>query len=262
MKKILSILLAAVMILALLAGCSGNNTANNGTGGDAGSGEGGENTLIFSRSATIPGFDPLINQTGMNIWLNKLFYERLVTSDYSGDGSFDPLLATDWEISEDGLTWTFHLREGVTYTDGNPFGSDDVAGVLNRIKTDERCATQAVTWEYLDSWECPDDLTIVMHLNSTISEYVMLSNLDLLSIYSNERYEEYGDEMFNFDDTMKPVGTGAFIPDKWTVGSDVEFVRNTEWWGHRRSWRREQCRPSHLSSPYRGSNPYRRDPDR
>lgn len=231
MKKILSILLAAVMILALLAGCSGNNTANNGTGGDAGSGEGGENTLIFSRSATIPGFDPLINQTGMNIWLNKLFYERLVTSDYSGDGSFDPLLATDWEISEDGLTWTFHLREGVTYTDGNPFGSDDVAGVLNRIKTDERCATQAVTWEYLDSWECPDDLTIVMHLNSTISEYVMLSNLDLLSIYSNERYEEYGDEMFNFDDTMKPVGTGAFIPDKWTVGSDVEFVRNTEWWG-------------------------------
>ena len=230
-KKTLSILLVAVMIMALLAGCAsgGNDDAGNGDGGSGGSGE--ENTLIFSRSATISGFDPVLNQTGMNFWLYKLFYERLVTTDYSEDGSPEPLLATDWTVSDDGLTWTFNLREGVEFTDGNPFGSDDVAGVFNRIMNDEKCATQAVNWEYLESWECPDEYTFVMHLNSTISEDIMLMNLDQLSIWSNERYEEYGDDMFNFDDTMKPVGTGAFIPDKWTVGSDIEFVRNTEWWG-------------------------------
>lgn len=232
MKRTISILLLFAMLLGLLAGCGGNNSAGNSQqGGSSGGDDGAEKVLVFSRSATISGYDPIVNQTGMNRMLNQLFYENLVTSDYSEDGSYEPELATSWETSEDGLTWTFHLREGVKYTDGNPFGSDDVAGVFNRIFNEEKCATQKKNWAMVDSWECPDELTFVMHLNSTISELNMLTALEGLSIWSNERYEEYGEDMFNFDDTMKPVGTGTFIPDKWTVGSDSEFVRNKEWWG-------------------------------
>lgn len=220
MKRNIAILLLVAMLVTLLAGCGGDKVT-----------EEKENVLVFSRSATIAGLDPQLNTTGMNIMLNQLFYENLVTTDYSEDGSFEAELATSWEPSTDGLTWTFKLREGVKFTDGNPFGSDDVAAVFQRIWTNEKAASTKKNWFFVDSWECPDAQTFVLKLNSTVSELVMLSQLKQLSIFSAERYEKYGEDMFLFDDTMKPVGTGAFIPDKWTVGSDVEFVRNTEWWG-------------------------------
>lgn len=219
MRRKISVLLLVAMLLCLMAGCKG------------GSSEAKENVLVFSRSATIAGLDPMLNSTGMNIMLNQLFYENLVTTDYSEDGSFEPELATSWESTPDGLSWTFHLREGVKFTDGNPFGSDDVAAVFNRIFTNEKAASVKKNWSFVDSWECPDEHTFVLKLNTTVSDLVMLSQLKQLAIFSAERFEKYGEDMFLFDDKMKPVGTGAWIPDKWTVGSDVEFVRNKEWWG-------------------------------
>lgn len=220
MKKAISIFLLVAILLGLMTGCGSSATK-----------EKEENVLVFSRSATIAGLDPMLNQTGMNTMLNQLFYENLVTTDYSEDGSFEPELATSWESSADGLTWTFYLREGVKFTDGNPFGSDDVAAVFNRIFTNEKAASIKKNWDFVDSWDCPDELTFVLHLNTTVSDLVLLSQLKQLSIFSAERFEQYGEDMFLFDENMKPVGTGAWIPDKWTVGSDVEFVRNTEWWG-------------------------------
>lgn len=234
MKKMIAILLLMAMLIGMVAGCSSEEpTAGPADGGSASKVEEpakkDENVFVFSRSATINNFDPQVSYTkGIAILLFNHFYENLVSADYE-TGTYTPELATSWETSEDGLTWTFHLREGVTYTDGNPFGSDDVKAVFDRTFREEKCSAYADCWECVESYECPDEYTFVLKLNKPLT--AIMDVLAEMSIWSSERYEQYGEDMFNFDDTMKPVGTGAFIPDKWTVGGDIEFVRNPDWWG-------------------------------
>lgn len=192
-----------------------------------------ENVFIFSRSNTYTSFDPTLKYSNIYNIVNQLFYENLITNDYSPDDSYEGELATDWEISEDGLKWTFHLRHDIYYTNGDPFGSDDVAIVFWRIwNIDELSKRKKAFSEYVTDWECPDEYTFVLNLHQTANpDMVLFPMLGNLAIYSAEQYARYGEDMFAFDDNIKPIGTGAFICDKFTVGGDFELVRNHDWWG-------------------------------
>ena len=128
MKKFLSLLLAGVMSAMLLAGCG--TTANN-PGPNSSSGEE-ERSITIAQSANFSmGFAPGVQSYEATYYMNN-FYESLV--EYR-DGEYLPCLATDWAASDDGLTYTFHLRDDVQFNDGTAFNAEAVKLYFDNMKS-------------------------------------------------------------------------------------------------------------------------------
>ena len=93
-------------------------------------------TLVFGRGGDTVGLDPIQVTDGESFKVTQQIYDTLV--DYTpGTTEVEPALATDWEVSEDGLTWTFHLREGVEFHDGNPFNAEAVKWNFDRWRLED-----------------------------------------------------------------------------------------------------------------------------
>ena len=132
MKKFLSLLLAGVMSAMLLAGCG--TTANDPDPASSSTPSAGaeERSITIAQSANFSmGFAPGVQSYEATYYMNN-FYEGLV--EYR-DGEYLPCLATDWVSSDDGLTYTFHLRENVQFNDGTPFNAEAVKLYFDNMKS-------------------------------------------------------------------------------------------------------------------------------
>jgi peptide/nickel transport system substrate-binding protein len=124
----------------------------------------GSNTLIMARAVDATGLDPQVQTAFSSLRLVDLIYDPLVRTDV--DLNIVPALAESWEFSADGLTLTFHLRQGVTFHDGSDFTSADVVASLNRILDEATGAATRSNLLSIDSIDAPDDYTVVLHLNT------------------------------------------------------------------------------------------------
>ena len=135
-KKLLSLTAACALSVSLLAGCSGTTTpatepAASGSG-DAAATDG--KMFNVALTAAFTGFDPLRTNDSASTYVNAQIYETLYRIDPETD-EYMPLLAAEMpEYSEDGLTVTVKLREGVTFHDGTPFNSEAVKYTFDLIK--------------------------------------------------------------------------------------------------------------------------------
>ena len=132
MKKFFSLLLTGVMSVMLLAGCG--NTANDSSPASSSTPSAGaeERSITIAQSANFSmGFAPGVQSYEATYYMNN-FYEGLV--EYR-DGEYLPCLATDWVSSDDGLTYTFHLRENVQFNDGTPFNAEAVKLYFDNMKS-------------------------------------------------------------------------------------------------------------------------------
>ena len=116
----------------LLTACGGGGSVDTGGGG----GGGGDNVLVAAVSAQPDQFDPHVTSAYPSFQVLENVYDTLVVPN-AEDLTMEPSLAESWETSEDGLTWTFALREGVTFHDGSEFDSADVVYSYNRIIDEE-----------------------------------------------------------------------------------------------------------------------------
>ncbi len=130
-------------------------------------------------------------------------YETLVTRDPK-DGSYKDGLAQSWETTADGLTWTFHLRHGVTFSDGTSFNADAVKFFFDEAKK----PTFLFGWFFtnLDNAEVKDEYTIVLHLKSPIPDLLHSLSTIYAGIPSPTAVKKLGDR-YGVDDV---VGTGPF----------------------------------------------------
>ncbi|MGA9286748.1 MAG: ABC transporter substrate-binding protein, partial [Anaerobacillus sp.] len=126
MKKKAIFSLVFVLLLSMgLAGCGGSNETNGNGGGDSGDGEAAGGTLIFGRGGDSVSLDPASVTDGESFKVTKNIFDTLL--DYGDDNTdVEPALATDWDVSDDGKTYTFTLREGVKFHDGTDFNADAV----------------------------------------------------------------------------------------------------------------------------------------
>ena len=132
MKKFLSLLLAGVMSAMLLAGCG--TTANDPDPASSSTPPAGEEerSITIAQSANFSmGFAPGVQSYEATYYMNN-FYESLV--EYR-DGEYLPCLATDWAASDDGLTYTFHLRDDVQFNDGTAFNAEAVKLYFDNMKS-------------------------------------------------------------------------------------------------------------------------------
>lgn len=216
-------LVAALAVSALaLAGCSG--------GGASADDE--QELIIASQMAAFPSLDTGAITTagyeGQRL-IGNLVYEGLTKRDVSdpdAPAGVAPALAESWEISEDGLTYTFALQDGVTFHDGTDWNADALIANIDRY-TDESdpnydpvLITYYTVLNFVDSVEKVDDMTVAFTLNQPFAFFLA----DLYNVYfaSPTSLEESGAA----GQAKNPVGTGPFVFDSLAENQSISFVRN------------------------------------
>lgn len=148
--------------------------------------------------------------------------ERFVEYDYE-QNEVVPVLAAEWSSIDD-LTWEITLREGVSFTNGEPMNADAAKFSLERIQTMPHATGRRFEVEGL-TVETVDDLTI--RLTTTNPFPFMISELGRVSIVPPVYVQEVGDQEYG----LNPVGTGPYVLEEWTRGDRVVLARNEDYWG-------------------------------
>jgi peptide/nickel transport system substrate-binding protein len=159
------------------------------------------------------GRDP-VGARGAHPYLTRIV-ERLVFTDFEMNPQ--PGLAKSWEVSEDGLTWTLYLQEGVKFHDGTPFNAESVRFNLERLinKSPTRFGS-------IESIEIIDDYTIKVKHNKIFAPFVR--TLAGVSIFSPDSFDDEGR-------VIKSIGTGPFKQVEWIEGDRLVMERNEDYWG-------------------------------
>lgn len=205
-----------------LAGCSSSADSGAGASASASASPVSGGTLTVGRVAAVTALDPATQITANNAFAIDKIFESLVSFD--SDGTIIPWLASDYSISEDGLTYTFTLRDGVAFSDGTEVTADDVAFSLNRHLTlgDESPLPLSGP---ISAITATDAKTVTITLTSAytplISELANFSN----GIYPADFGGKTEEEFFE-----NPVGTGPFVLDEWDPNGDISFTKNTHYW--------------------------------
>ncbi len=208
MKKLLAVLIAAMMAVSLLAGCSSG---------------GGSDTLIVSQGADPASLDPQGANEQPGSRVSKQIYDTLFFQDEEMNVSEG--LAESYELLDDGMTLSLKLREGVTFHNGNAFTAEDVKFTIERA-----IASPDVT--HIVSAIDPEKITIVDDYNMTIGMLYpfapILSHLahTATSIVDKETVEAAGDSYGS-----SPVGTGPYTLVEWNVGDNIVLEANADYWG-------------------------------
>lgn len=165
-------------------------------------------------------------------------YDRLVTYKGNDTTTIYPSLALNWSVASDQLTWTFHLRQGVQFSNGNVFNATDVKYSFDRVLI-VNSPDSGVAWILkqcmdINSTQLIDPYTVQITLTKTYGGFLALLAFTVGSIVDKETVEANGGVVANTDNTwMKEnaVGTGPYKLDHWTHNSEIVLVKNNLYWG-------------------------------
>jgi peptide/nickel transport system substrate-binding protein len=135
-----------------------------------------------------------------------------------------PELAESFEVSEDGLTYTFTTRSGVTWHDGQTFDATDVAYTFNYYRNPDNAAASASNYAGVVDVQAPDDVTVVITLEQPNA--ALLSRLGQAGIVPEHHHGEIGEDAYKAD----PVGTGPFMVQEWRAAEFTECVAFSDYW--------------------------------
>lgn len=239
-KRILSLVLALTLMVAAFAGCGGNggsssegsSTSSSASAGDssasssseAGSNEtaesNGEETVVRMNIGSEPdSLDPWQSAASDTEAIMHNVFEGLCL--YDENGEIIPGLAESWDISEDGLTYTFHLRQGVTFHNGDAFDSADVLYSYNNFAGLDGNEAVSSDYEIVESVEAPDEYTFVVHLSEPSASFLSVNIDSILP-------EGYDDQAAN------PVGTGPFKFVEYTPSQRIVLEKNDDYYDESR----------------------------
>lgn len=201
MKKWTAVLLAAVMAVSV-TGCGAAETDSNGEAGQTAAAESqaGKTSLVIATDVDIDVLHPSDFSTTIEHTILSQIYDTLMYM--NPDGAHDPeaRIAESYEISGDGMDYTFTLRDDVTFHDGTPVTADDVKFSLELYMESEYQGAQVTG---LESVEVPDDTTVVCHLDSPYSPFLL--GVCQVPVASRAYYEKSEEDFVN-----APVGSGPY----------------------------------------------------
>ena len=207
MKKRLFSLLPALALTLALTACGGAPAAN------------APSTLVYG-SADYTRINPAMDE---HCEINALLFNGLTAHD--GENQVVPGLAERWDYNENAYTYTFHLREGVKWHDGQPLTSADVKFTIEAIMDPENGAENAPNYEDVEEITTPDQQTVVFQLagpNAAFLEYMTMAVLP--------RHLLEGEDMQTSSFFRAPVGTGPYKLERWDVGQAIVLVKNEDYY--------------------------------
>ena len=204
------------------------------------------NNLVFCSEGSPAGFDTAQYTSATDNDAAEPIYNRLVEFERGGT-AVHPALATRWEVSDDGLRYIFHLREGVkfhsnkAFKPGRDFNADDVLFTFNRMLDKDHPFRRAYPTEFpyfismgLDKniarVEKTSPLTVVFTLNTVDAAFIQNLAMSFASILS----AEYADTLLATgrasDINQQPIGTGAFVFQRYQKDSQIRYKGNKDYW--------------------------------
>jgi peptide/nickel transport system substrate-binding protein len=225
MKRVRRILLLLLLmsLIAFAGGCGGG-------GGNSGGAEELEIAFVARYETPITNWDPaIISDTGNQLFLN--FYEMLLLYDANTD-SFIPKLSTSYDKSDDGLIWTFRLREGVKFHDGTDFNADAVKFSIERTIAGQKGS--AYIWDPVDEINVLGPYEIEFVLSRPVAFDFVVSCANAAYIYSPTALEEFGDDFdagTEWFSTGKVIGTGPYTLQSQIPGDEVIATQFSDYWG-------------------------------
>ncbi|PWK59286.1 ABC transporter substrate-binding protein [Roseicyclus mahoneyensis] len=168
-----------------------------------------------------PNLDPT---SGAAAAIDEVVYANVFEglTRFGPDGAILPALAESWTVSEDGATYTFTLRAGVTFHDGSAMTAEDVVFTLDRARAEGSTNAQPGLFANIVSVDAPDDLTVVVTLDGPDGAFPFDMAWGDAVIVAPESAET---------NATNPVGTGPFRFANWAQGDRVDLVRNDAYWG-------------------------------
>lgn len=243
----------ALVVTALaLTGCAKSDRDSSGGSG------GGGGTFVFAGSAEPVSLDPFFASDGESFRISRQIFEGLVGTK-PGTADPAPRLATSWDTSGDGLTYTFHLRDGVKFQDGTDFNADAVCFNFDRwYNMPESSQTDDLTYYYAtlfrgfatgdradeaiyDSCQADDQAkTATIKLKKPYAGFVSAMSMPAFSMQSPTALKKYQDDGADNPrttdySTAHPVGTGPFEFSSWERGKQITLKANPDYWGQKAS---------------------------
>ena len=238
-KRVLACLLAAVMTAGLLAGC----------GGDEKSGGGGssEQVLNISANSVVVGLNPLVNTTAPDNNAHNMIYDPLVRDRSAKDNTDEivPAAAESWDVSEDGLTYTFHMNPDAKWSDGSKVTANDFEFTFKQMADPNTAATNAWLFDGVivnfsealyNNGKTPDEIgvkaldeeTLEIQLVHPASYFLQLVAGSAYPV-NQAKYEEYGSEYGTAPD--KTVYNGPLKVTSWNQNTEMVLEKNDQYWG-------------------------------
>ena len=263
------LLLLVVGVLALAAGCGGDDDDDEAAGTTAATTEGGGEatggTLVFAGASDPVALDGALVSDGESIRVITQIFETLVALK-PGTTEPEPGLAESWEANDDGTVWTFKIREGVTFHDGEPLNAEAVCFNFDRWYNFEgplQNPGATYYWQVVfggfatynkdsgapkdslyKSCEATDEATAVLTLTKPSATFIPALSQQAFSIASPKALEEFNadegttdaDGVFSPSGTFAtehPIGTGPFEFVSWTRNDRIVLKRYEDYWGEK-----------------------------
>ncbi len=218
MKKLTTTALSAVLALSLV-GCGGSGDSNTGAAS-------GGNVLRFGTSGIEGTFNPVVSDGVYDNYVVSLVFEGLISND--AEGQYIPSLAESWELSDDKLTYTFTLKDGITFSDGSNLTADDVAFTYNTIKEADYAGPRSAVGAAIDTVTVVDDKTIAFKMVKASPANIANFTYGIMSkeYYAHSSFEELTQK------NPTPMGTGKFVlaDGGYAPKQYVKLTKNENYW--------------------------------
>ncbi len=191
-------------------------------------------TLVWARGSDAKKLDPSDVTDGESLIVTQQLFDTLVKyNKHTTD--VEPALASSWTTSEDGLVWTFNLREGVKFHDGTDFNADAVVFNFQRWSDESHPYhnTEFAYWGYMfggypgvvEEVKAVSEYTVQFTLNQPQAPFLQNLAMPVFAISSPTAVKKYGDDYFK-----NPVGTGPFKFVSWQQDAQIIVERNDDYW--------------------------------
>lgn len=222
-RSSLAAILGICMLTVSLVAC-GVGSDPDATG--SGSGDSSSDTLTIAIGADLDTTDPAALISGGSMQRIREVVESLTTLDENGE--LQPKLATSWSSSDDGLTWTFELRDDVEFTDGTPFNAEAVKFSIDRLLSGKVTNVKTDAMAVIDKTTVVDEHTVEFTLESPYPALPMALYQPMAGIISPKSIDQNGNSMKQI---AHPVGTGPYEFVEQVTGDHLTLERNDDYWG-------------------------------
>lgn len=248
MKKLLTIVLVVVMLMTMVVGCqptetdTGTESENNGPPAKEPETEPQEFTYVFNDEP--PGFDPTFHSGTVASSILDLIFEGLVTLDENNNAV--PAVAEDWSISDDGLVYTFNLRDDAVWSDGERVTASDFAYAWTKIMDKETASPISYLLlpyikngkKYFEGEVTKEELgikvinekTLELTLERPTSYIMQLLGQSAYLPVRQDKVESDPQSWFVNSDTC--IGNGPYKMDEYKIGESMSFVINDKYWNN------------------------------
>ncbi|HET7813817.1 MAG TPA: ABC transporter substrate-binding protein [Candidatus Baltobacteraceae bacterium] len=216
---------AALLLLALLAGCSSGAVQRQGT----------QNELVIAEQREPMSLNPALENGQSQTQWGLLLFSFLVKDDDKGNlvGDVAETVPTvkNGGISADGKTITYHLRKGVRFSDGTPLTAEDARWSIDAINNPANNVQSRYGYDRIAKAEAPDPATLVLHLKEPFAPLLTLveapQGFPIFPKHVLAKYPDFNHIEFN----SKPVGSGPYVVDTWKRGDRVVMHANPYYFG-------------------------------